>query len=83
MPMSLSEGRDVRFVKCPSCEGYGAYIVGHGRWPDGSENNEERPCEECNGEGVVEQAVEPLTMEDALRLDAEKLEALSADEAQP
>ncbi len=55
---------DSRFVVCPDCEGYGVYVVSHGRWPDGSDNNEELSCPTCDGEGVVEQAVSPVDLDD-------------------
>jgi hypothetical protein len=57
---------DVRFVECPGCEGYGAHVIGHGRWPDGSENNEEVPCLMCEGTGRAEQEVEPVEYDDDL-----------------
>lgn len=68
---------ETRFVVCPECDGYGAYVVGDGHWPDGSERNDEVPCPVCDGTGRSEQPVEPMTLEDALALDAEKLDALT------
>lgn len=67
------------FFACPNCEGYGAIVIGHGYWPDGSENTEERKCEECDGTGQVLQEGRALTLDEALELDAQKLEALMGD----
>jgi hypothetical protein len=53
-----------RHVQCPACEGYGAEVIGHGRFPDGSENNTEVPCEYCEGTGRTEVDVEPITLDD-------------------
>jgi hypothetical protein len=85
----MSETRK-RYVTCPECDGYGAIVIGHGYYADGSENNEERPCPTCGGQGSIEAAVQPitlhdldnvagrdLTMDEALALDAEKLAALT------
>ena len=57
---------ETRFVTCSGCDGSGVYVIGHGRWPDGSENNEERPCMGCDGTGEVEQEVEPVECDDDL-----------------
>jgi hypothetical protein len=61
------------FFKCPNCEGYGAIVIGRGYFADGSENNEERECEECGGSGQVIEEGATLTLDEALELDAEKL----------
>lgn len=74
---------DVTFVTCPACEGYGAIVVGHGRWPDGSENNEEIKCDECDGTGEKMVEGRPLTLEEALDIDAEKLAALGVEPPSP
>lgn len=60
-----------RFVTCSDCDGYGAHVIGRGRWPDGSENNEERPCPTCSGTGTAETVVAPITLDDLDELLAE------------
>ena len=67
------------FFTCPNCEGYGAIVIGRGHFPDGSENTEERKCDECDGSGQVLQEGRVLTLEEALELDAQKLEVLMSN----
>lgn len=75
--------REPRFVVCPECDGsgvvpgYGVVVYERGCGFSHVEDNEER-CPECQGTGEVERDVRPLTLEEALELDAEKLEALGA-----
>lgn len=42
---------DTRFKPCPACEGEG-------------EDRKGSRCRECNGEGLTEQEVEPVTQDD-------------------
>ena len=59
---------ETRFVTCQSCDGYGAHVsAGYpSRWPDGSENNVETPCPECEGTGRAETRVYPVERDDDL-----------------
>ena len=58
---------ETRFVTCPDCDGYGAHVIGHGYFSDGSENNEERRCPTCEGTGRSEQEVQPVECDDDQR----------------
>lgn len=57
---------DPRFVLCPDCEGSGVRVVAGfpAKWPDGSENDIERPCSTCEGEGFVEVETLPVEVDD-------------------
>ena len=65
---------ETRFLTCPDCEGYGAHVIGNGHFADGSENNEERPCQTCEGTGQAEQEVEPVECDDDLRDELNEIE---------
>lgn len=65
-----------RFVECPHCDG------GHIYWDEGDIDRatgavmeRRRRCDECGGSGRVEIDAVPLTLDEALDLDAEILAA--------
>jgi DnaJ-class molecular chaperone len=58
------------FVPCDACGGSGVWVEANGYWPDGSENNIEHPCPECDGTGTRETAVDPVTQDDLGRASA-------------
>jgi DnaJ-class molecular chaperone len=71
---------ETRFVTCDRCGGDGVLVFGTFEYEPGCgyghESSDERPCPVCDGAGVIEREVKPLSMEEALALDQEKLDAL-------
>lgn len=67
---------DPRFVPCDECNGTGEITVNDTPFRDDPYRVKEVPCPACGGEGVIEVDTETMTLEEALILDAEKLEAL-------
>lgn len=76
---------DQRIMPCPECGGDGGFECPTGTYShiDGSLHTVWRECRACDGAGDAEVTVQPITMEDltmeeALRLDEEKLIAIGA-----
>jgi DnaJ-class molecular chaperone len=65
-----------RQVQCEACRGSGEIEYGHPNAPD---PDYVLPCQECNGDGwyIVDDG--PLTLEDALELDRQKLRDLGIE----
>lgn len=72
-----------QFVVCDECNGMGEWDEGPintgGPAPVDPEYRAVK-CPQCDGTGRMEIEVEPMTLEDALELDQQKLDALIAAE---
>lgn len=69
---------DTRIHTCPECGGDGGWDVPHGvNYHDGSPLTHWQKCLGCGGKGEVEIETQPMTLEDALELDRQKLGALT------
>lgn len=64
---------ETQIVECPLCEGEGEWESSPYGYShiDGSLLTHTVTCSACNGHGVIEDAPDLLTLEDALDLDAE------------
>jgi hypothetical protein len=65
--------RETRVLDCPHCDGgFIYYEDGIDRF-DGSVRERRHRCAHCNGSGKVEVEPQPMTLDEALELDAEIL----------
>lgn len=73
-----------RQVICEECGGDGGWDVPYDYDPrDGSQLTAWRACRTCNGDGWYMVEDEPMTMEDALQLDAEILRSQGVEVDDP
>lgn len=71
---------DVRFVLCERCGSEGRLYSGHSNDPNPRDVGR---CSDCDETGYAEVPVEPMTMEEALELDGEKLRQLTGQDHGP
>lgn len=69
-----------RLVLCDHCGSEGRLYHGH---PNDPNPRDVGPCPVCEGTGMMLVETEPLTMEEALALDGEKLQQLTGEDHGP